>query len=95
MALHSHPSSICTFSQEFCTEETCKVMSSGPKFEYLWREEKKKKPIKVPATDRLPDSPLGPDAPHKGVSLPATCGGPCGWLTALGDTANLAGSSLF
>eukprot|EP00669_Euglena_mutabilis_P007440 TRINITY_DN2726_c0_g1_i1.p1 TRINITY_DN2726_c0_g1~~TRINITY_DN2726_c0_g1_i1.p1 ORF type:complete len:225 (+),score=102.51 TRINITY_DN2726_c0_g1_i1:78-752(+) len=34
---------------EFCTEETCKVMSAGPKFEYLWRDEKKKKPIKVSA----------------------------------------------
>jgi MOB kinase activator 1 len=34
---------------EFCTEATCKVMSSGPKFEYLWREEGKRKAIKVSA----------------------------------------------
>eukprot|EP01012_Entosiphon_sulcatum_P008678 TRINITY_DN14761_c0_g1_i1.p1 TRINITY_DN14761_c0_g1~~TRINITY_DN14761_c0_g1_i1.p1 ORF type:complete len:226 (-),score=57.07 TRINITY_DN14761_c0_g1_i1:58-735(-) len=34
---------------EFCTNETCKVMSSGPRFEYLWREDPKKKPMKVSA----------------------------------------------
>jgi len=35
---------------EFCTEETCKTMSAGPKYEYLWKDgDKYKKPTRVPA----------------------------------------------
>jgi MOB kinase activator 1 len=35
---------------EFCTEESCPVMSAGPKYEYLWKDGVKyKKPTKVSA----------------------------------------------
>jgi len=35
---------------EFCTEESCKTMSAGPKYEYLWKDgDKYKKPTRVPA----------------------------------------------
>jgi len=37
---------------EFCTAETCPVMSAGPKYEYLWADgEAIKRPIKVSAPD--------------------------------------------
>lgn len=37
---------------EFCTPETCPVMSAGPKFEYLWADGVKiRKPIKVSAPE--------------------------------------------
>ena len=29
---------------EFCTAESCPVMSAGPKYEYLWKDETMKKP---------------------------------------------------
>ena len=35
---------------EFCTEQTCPVMSGGPKFEYYWADETHKKPQALPAT---------------------------------------------
>nr|AHJ60963.1 MATS1 [Schmidtea mediterranea] len=36
---------------ECCTEESCKVMSGGPKYEYLWRDnEQYKRPTALPAT---------------------------------------------
>ncbi|ETO36114.1 Mob4B protein, partial [Reticulomyxa filosa] len=35
---------------EFCTEESCPLMSAGPKYEYLWMDGVKfKKPVKVSA----------------------------------------------
>uniref|UniRef100_A0A0V0J985 MOB kinase activator-like 1 n=1 Tax=Schistocephalus solidus TaxID=70667 RepID=A0A0V0J985_SCHSO len=35
---------------EFCTEETCRVMSAGPKYQYYWADGQSiKKPIKCPA----------------------------------------------
>ena len=35
---------------EFCTEQNCPVMSAGPKFEYLWKDNgKNKKPVRVSA----------------------------------------------
>ena len=35
---------------EFCTEETCPVMSAGPKYEYHWADgQTVKKPIKCSA----------------------------------------------
>jgi len=35
---------------EFCTEDTCKTMSAGPKYEYLWKDgDKYKKPTRVSA----------------------------------------------
>jgi len=35
---------------EFCTEESCKTMSAGPKYEYLWKDgDKYKKPTRVSA----------------------------------------------
>jgi MOB kinase activator 1 len=37
---------------EFCTPNSCKVMSAGPQFEYLWADGVKvKKPIKVSAPE--------------------------------------------
>lgn len=37
---------------DFCTRESCPVMSAGRKFEYLWADGVKvKSPIKVPAPD--------------------------------------------
>jgi len=37
---------------EFCTPETCPVMSAGPQYEYLWADGVKvKKPIKVSAPE--------------------------------------------
>jgi MOB kinase activator 1 len=37
---------------EFCTVQTCPVMSSGPRFEYLWRDgDKYPKATKVPAPE--------------------------------------------
>jgi len=37
---------------EFCTPQTCEVMSAGPKYEYLWADgETIKKPIKVTAPE--------------------------------------------
>jgi len=39
---------------EFCTPQTCAVMSAGPKYEYLWADgEKIKKPIKVSAPEYI------------------------------------------
>jgi len=49
---------------EYCTHQSCPVMSAGSKFEYLWSEEpsrhsskntaeKAKKPIKLPAPDYI------------------------------------------
>lgn len=35
--------------QDFCTEETCPMMSGGPKFEYYWADETQKKPQAVSA----------------------------------------------
>ena len=29
---------------EYCTEQTCPIMSGGPKFEYYWADETHKKP---------------------------------------------------
>lgn len=35
---------------EFCTEQTCPVMSGGPKYEYRWQDDLKyKKPTALPA----------------------------------------------
>lgn len=35
---------------EYCTEDTCKTMSGGPKYEYLWCDnEIYKKPTQLPA----------------------------------------------
>lgn len=36
---------------EFCTAQTCPVMTAGPQFEYLWADDKIKKPIKVSAPE--------------------------------------------
>jgi len=37
---------------DYCTKDTCPVMSAGPKYEYLWADGiKYKKPIKVSAPD--------------------------------------------
>jgi MOB kinase activator 1 len=36
---------------EFCTPKTCPVMSAGPKYEYLWADDKIKKPISVSAPE--------------------------------------------
>lgn len=35
---------------EYCTEESCKTMSGGSRYEYLWADgDKYKKPTKLPA----------------------------------------------
>jgi len=34
---------------EYCTEQTCPIMSGGPKFEYYWADETHKKPQALPA----------------------------------------------
>lgn len=35
---------------DYCTEQTCPIMSGGPKFEYLWADGSKyKKPTRLPA----------------------------------------------
>jgi len=35
---------------EYCTDDSCPLMSAGPKYEYLWMDgEKFKKPVKVSA----------------------------------------------
>src|SRR3989338_2201666 len=36
---------------EFCTNQTCPVMSAGHKYEYHWASEKVKKPIRVSAPE--------------------------------------------
>jgi len=36
---------------EFCTPTSCPVMSAGPKYEYLWADEKNPKPIKCSAPE--------------------------------------------
>ena len=39
---------------EFCTKETCPVMSAGQKFEYLWADGQNiKTPLKVPAPEYI------------------------------------------
>lgn len=39
---------------EFCTKETCPVMSAGPKYEYLWADNKTSKaPLKVSASEYI------------------------------------------
>merc|ERR1711907_784447 len=39
---------------EYCTDETCEVMSAGPKYEYWWADgEKIKKPIKCSAPEYM------------------------------------------
>ena len=35
---------------EFCTEQTCPIMSGGPKFEYYWADETQKKPQALSAS---------------------------------------------
>ena len=35
---------------EYCTAQTCPVMSGGPKFEYYWADESHKKPQALPAS---------------------------------------------
>ena len=48
-----HPTAVDFFNQinllygtltEFCTAESCPIMSAGPKYEYLWKDETMKKP---------------------------------------------------
>lgn len=39
---------------EFCTPSACPVMSAGPKYEYLWADEKNPKPVKCSAPEVLP-----------------------------------------
>ena len=34
---------------EYCTEQSCPIMSGGPKFEYYWADETHKKPQALPA----------------------------------------------
>ena len=39
---------------EFCTKESCPVMSAGQKFEYLWADgHSVKEPLKVPAPEYI------------------------------------------
>jgi MOB kinase activator 1 len=39
---------------EFCTQESCPVMTAGPKYEYLWADGVKvKKPIKVSSPEYI------------------------------------------
>ncbi|OQR85199.1 maintenance of ploidy protein mob1 [Thraustotheca clavata] len=39
---------------EFCTKESCPIMSAGPKFEYLWKDTKDyKTPAKLPAPEYI------------------------------------------
>jgi len=38
---------------EFCTPQTCEVMSAGAKFEYLWSDGDGKKPIRCSAPDYI------------------------------------------
>jgi len=38
---------------EFCTATSCPVMSAGAKYEYLWLDEKTKKPVALPAPDYI------------------------------------------
>ena len=35
---------------EYCTDDTCPIMSGGPKFEYYWADETQKKPQALPAS---------------------------------------------
>ena len=35
--------------QDFCTHDSCPMMSGGPKFEYYWADETQKKPQAVSA----------------------------------------------
>lgn len=36
---------------EFCTPQTCRIMTAGPKFEYLWAEDGSKRPVKLSAPE--------------------------------------------
>ncbi|KAJ5068610.1 mob kinase activator 1b [Anaeramoeba ignava] len=38
---------------EYCTEQSCPVMSAGPKYEYHWADEQQKKPQKLSAPDYI------------------------------------------
>jgi MOB kinase activator 1 len=39
---------------EFCTNESCPIMSAGPKYEYLWADGKNvKTPLKVSASEYI------------------------------------------
>ena len=39
---------------EFCTQETCPIMSAGPKYEYLWADgHNVKTPLKVCASEYI------------------------------------------
>ena len=38
---------------EFCTSETCPLMTAGPKYEYLWKDESMKKPVRHSAPDYI------------------------------------------
>lgn len=39
---------------EFCTQQSCPIMSAGVKFEYLWKDSKQyKTPAKLPAPDYI------------------------------------------
>lgn len=74
---------------EFCTEETCHIMSAGPKYEYHWADgQTVKKPIKCSAPkyidylmtwvqDQLDDETLFPSKIGKELSF-VLC--TCVWL---------------
>ena len=38
---------------EFCTKESCPIMSAGPKYEYLWAEGHSKTPVKCCASEYI------------------------------------------
>lgn len=39
--------------EEFCTVQSCSLMTAGPKYEYLWADPKYRKPVRLPAPEYI------------------------------------------